>query len=102
MKTQDVKNFQRASFDELQKELVEKEKALVAVRMEMQQGTVKNVHSAQSIRRDIAQLRTIMHMKELTVDTTTASQSQEKPEVKKPAVKKTASTSKKAVVKEAK
>lgn len=62
------KELHSKNIDELRGVLTEKRKELVKARLELKLKKVKNVHKANSIRKEIARILTIIREKELMED----------------------------------
>lgn len=63
MKTKTFAEYTQKTPIELQKEVVVKKKELVKTALEYRKGTVKNVRTMRNLRRDIAQLKTLINEK---------------------------------------
>jgi ribosomal protein L29 len=66
MKTNEKKELHHKSNEELQKMLIDNEKELFNSRLDHTRGKLKNVRSITMLRRNIAQIATILRGKELS------------------------------------
>jgi large subunit ribosomal protein L29 len=64
MKKNDIKQLHTMSKVELKTKLAELEKSLANTKVETLTGKIKNVHSVQGVRRDIARVQTVLGSKE--------------------------------------
>ena len=72
MKQQDITLLRQKSPAALIKDIIKLEETLVTTRIKRGLGQVKNVHTEQLVRKDIARIKTIMREMELAaVETTT-------------------------------
>lgn len=60
MKKKELLEIKNKTIENLRLLLVEKKKAQVSMTMEQKLGKVKNVHSAHQIKKDIAEVKTIL------------------------------------------
>ncbi|MCL4403972.1 50S ribosomal protein L29 [Patescibacteria group bacterium] len=60
MKVKEFKNFKTKSAPELQKELVAREEKLAQLRFDLAAGKVKNIREIRHIKKDIAQILTLI------------------------------------------
>ncbi len=65
MKKKQFRELKTKNIDELAKKVEDLEKETTTARVELNMGKVKNVHVAKNKKRDIAQLKTIIRMKQL-------------------------------------
>jgi ribosomal protein L29 len=66
MKTNEKKELHHKSIEELKKMLLDNEKELLTARLDHTRGKLKNVSSMTMLRRNIAQILTILRGKELS------------------------------------
>ncbi|MBI4999699.1 50S ribosomal protein L29 [Candidatus Gottesmanbacteria bacterium] len=64
MKKDELSQTRNKTLQELRKELKEKKQELTKIRLEVSTGKIKNMKAGKSLRRDIAQLSTIIRDKE--------------------------------------
>ncbi len=75
MKRQDLNKFHQQSVAEIELEIKKLEAQLIDAKMKTALAQVKNVRQSKMIRHDIARLKTIIRMKQLT---TTVAKNEEK------------------------
>lgn len=65
MKKKELQEKRNKPLQDLIKEINQKEKDLAKIRLELVSGSIKNVHTVRALRRDIAQLKTVVREKEI-------------------------------------
>ena len=68
-----VKHHQESDSNQLEKIILELQAKIIDLRLQKELGQVKNVHQEQSLKKDIAKLKTIIKMKQISINTNNTS-----------------------------